>query len=78
MAKEIFSPFRVANDQILIEAGEWLDDKDQPLIDNELLSKRWSPNSTLKIYRDLKFDLKKLIDQTGLTEKDIIRIANHW
>ena len=78
MAKEIFSPFPVANDQILIEAGEWLDDKDQPLIDNELLSKRWSPNSTLKIYRDLKFDLKKLIDQTGITEKDTIRIANHW
>ena len=78
MAKEIFKPFAVADERIMIDSGEWLDDKDQPLIDDGLLSKRWSPNIILELNRNIIFDTKKLMEQTGLEINDKIRVCSSW
>ena len=47
MAREFFKPFNSANDSCFIEITDWLDEDDQPLIENNILLDRWDPKISL-------------------------------
>ena len=78
MAREFFKPFYSANDSCFIEITDWLDEDDQPLIENNILLDRWDPKISLTFNRNFKINLKKFLEQTCLEKNDIIRFSNKY
>ena len=78
MAREFFKPYNSANTSCFIEITDWLDEDDQPLIDNNILLNRWDPKISLTFNRIFKIDLKKFLEQTHLEKDDIIRFSNKY
>ena len=78
MAREFFKPFNIASESCFIEITDWLDEDDQPLIENNILMNRWDPKISPTFYRNFKIDLKKFLEQTHLEKNDIIRFSNKY
>ena len=56
MAREYFKPYKTPTDNAFIEISEWVDEEDHPIIEDGILTKRWSPNSVLSLHRNISFN----------------------
>ena len=43
--------------------SEWVDEEDHPIIEEGILTKRWSPNSVLSLHRNISFNKETLEEQ---------------
>ena len=76
MAREYFKPFKTSTNNAFIEISEWVDEEDHPIIEEGILTKRWSPNSVLSLQRNISLNKKSFLEETGLQSNDTIRFTN--
>ena len=76
MAREFFKPYKTPSNSAFLDLSEWVDEEDHPIIEEGILTKRWSPNSVLSLNRNISFNKEIFLEEAGLQKNDIIRFTN--